>query len=200
MKQLLTTLAFAIVSTLQLFGQSDRIDDYFRTEITELSMEFGNLAYLDLLDLVQPDSIVSELSEELKFQYAEIRADQFGMPIALSIPVIIHEEEIAVFIPNDTSKVNSFIKLLSENISPDLNKEAISERLFIFIRQIMTQTWTMGLENYDLKETNVQLVNESGNVRVFEIGFFEDNLGTQKMHQIHDITILFSDYKLNGIK
>jgi len=200
MKQLFIILSLLIISSLRLLGQSEEIDNYFKTEISEISMDFGELTYLDLMDIVEPDSIVSELSDNLTFQYAEIRADQFGMPIALSIPLIIDKERKAVFIPKDVSHATSFMKLLSENINPDLNKEDIAERLFVFIEKTLLQTWTMGLENFELKDTNIQTVVEGENVRVIEIGFFEDNLGTKKMHQIHDITVLFSDNMLKEIK
>jgi hypothetical protein len=129
-----------------------------------------------------------------------MRADQFGMPVALSVPVIIDEQTIAVFIPNDDSQVSTLIKFLSENINPGFNKEALAKRLFTFIKPILTQSRTMGLDNFDLKKTNIQTVKDGENVKAIEIGFFENHLGTKKMQQIRGKTILFTDNKPTGIK
>ena len=72
MKQLLFIMSLLIISSSRLFGQSEEIENYFKSEITEISMDFGDLTYLDLMDIVERDSIVSELSDKLTFHYAEI--------------------------------------------------------------------------------------------------------------------------------
>ena len=188
------------ISSSFIYGQSEKIDEYFKTEVPILLMDFGELTYTELVDVIGPDSTVFELSNELNFYYARIRADQFGMPIVLSMPIIIDGEKIAVFIPQDDSKVSSFIKLLSQNMNSSLDKEAIAERLFIFLREVLLENRTAELANFELERTNTKTVLDGENINVIEIGLFKGYSGTEKMHQTRKLTVLFSENELKGIK
>lgn len=203
MKQKIVLLFVGVLINLQFHGQSgvhDKIDTYFKTKIKVVSTEFGDLLYSELRNIETPDSNTFQLSDELEFYYAEIIAEQFGMPITLAIPTILHGEEIAVYLPGDNEQKEIFIELLGLSQNPHLDKEAISKNLFNFIRPVLMERRTIETENADIVERNIQLLNKNDAIQLTEIGSFIENGENKGEFVTMEITFLFRDNKIIGIQ
>jgi hypothetical protein len=203
MKQKIILLIIGVLISLHFHGQSgasDKIDRFFKTEIKEVSTEFGDLVYSELKKIEIPDSNTLQLSDKLEFYYAEIRADQFGMPIALTVPTLLHGEEIAVYLPGDNDQKKKFIELLGLHQNPHLDKETISKNLFNFIRPVLMESRTIETQNADIVETNIQVLNENNAIHLTEIGSFIENGVNKGDHVTMEITFLFRDKEIIGIQ